>query len=174
MGARTGQAQSGLCIPSPLARGTLTLSPRLSCGHCHQVPVPGEQRAPWRAPWQQRQVPFTTEVAAGAIFGAVWWGSFLLAVAGNQSLGQGKSRTEAGPTFFLHQPWHREATQIPGGPGTTRASTLNPELSRPSPELLRSHFARYRPLPCHLLWGTPHPFLPLGATAFALESVPSK
>lgn len=92
-------------------------------------------------------------------WGSAWWGSFLLAVTGDGSLGQGKSRTETGPA-----PLPSAALAHGGHPGPQRplhrTSTLYPELSSPSPEPLRSHFARYWPLSCLRLRGTPHSFLP--------------
>lgn len=50
-------------------------------------------------------------------------GEFSLAVAGDRRVGQGKSHTETGRAPLLHRPWHREATQLPGGPGTMHPPT---------------------------------------------------
>lgn len=96
--------------------------------------------------------------------------------------------------FPFGSSWGRESSagEVPYGdracppfftsPGTERPprSPEAPALSaHPQPRakqifLLRSHFARYQPLPCLLLRGTSHPPLPPGAAAFALEGVPSK
>lgn len=50
-GSRTGRSQSGLWLhpkPAPSFGYTQVLSLKTG-GRCHQIPVPGEQRAPW---WQ--------------------------------------------------------------------------------------------------------------------------
>lgn len=107
-------------------------------------------------------------MAARAIFGATRGGGVFFGSGWGQEGWAGEvpygDRPGPSPSPALAQrghpaprrPWHH-------------ASTHNSELSRPSPKLLRSHFARCWPLPCLRLGETSHPFLPPGAATFALK-----
>lgn len=73
-----------------------------------------------------------------------------MAVSGDWSLGKGKSHAETEALLPAPSPAQR------GHPAPWRhrhlMSVLNSELSRPSLELLRSHFKRYPDFLCLLLW----------------------
>lgn len=145
--------------------GTLS-KPVQASGCCPQGPASAEHLAAR----QLRRVPLTTEVAAGAIFGAARGGGVSF---WDGSLRQGKSHTETGPA-----PLPSPAVTQRGHPGPQkprhRATHPQPRARQIFPELLRSRFARYQPLPCLLLRGPSHPPLSPGGAASALEGVPGK